>query len=182
MAIPNLKNCEFSIPMTEQHPVGDNDNNIGYSYTDQSPGLFDLWVPWGHVFEIQFLRITNEHESSTYDIDVILSTGKWKTNNNYYSNHGSGLAGSYSTSNAINTTTPYVNMTEANSADMAHWLAHETEVAADAYVDIIKKDTPLYLTEGNGLRFNTTTDYNQSDGGYGTKTLVATISYIDHYN
>ena len=29
MAIPNLKNCEFSIPMTEQHPVGANNSNIG---------------------------------------------------------------------------------------------------------------------------------------------------------
>ena len=181
MAIPNLKNCEFSIPMTEQHPVGANDSNIGHGITGQSAGYSDLLVPWGHLWEVQLLRVTNEHESSTYDIDVILSTGKWKINNNYYSTH-SGLQGNFSTSNAINTTTPYVNMTEAGAADMAHWLCHEEEIAADNYKDIITKDTPLYLTEGNGLRFNTTTDYNRSDGHYGTKTVVMTISYIDHYN
>ena len=181
MAIPNFKNCEFSIPMTEQHPIGDNDTSDGYGYDGASPGLWDLWVPWGHVFEIQLLRVTNEHESATYDVDVLMYTGKWRNHNNYYVNHNS-FQGDYTTSNAINTTTPYVNMTEANAADMGHWLAHEEEIAVDKYVDIIKKDTPLYLTEGNGLRFQTTTDYNQSDGGYGTKTLVATISYIDHYN
>ena len=181
MAIPNLKNCEFSIPMTEQHPVGANNSNIGHGINGQSAGYSDLLVPWGHVWEVQLLRVTNEHESSTYDIDVILSTGKWKTNNNYYSSHSS-FGGNWSSSNAINTTTPYVNMTETQHADMAHWLCHEEEVVPDNYVDIIKKDTPLYLSEGNTLRFDTTTDYNQSDGGYGTKTLVVTISYIDHYN
>ena len=181
MAIPNFKNCEFSIPMTEQHPVGANTSYIGESYTAQSPGSQDLFVPWGHLFEVQLLRVTNEHESSTYDIDVILSTGKWRSNNNYYATH-TNFSGNHTASNSVNTTTPYVNMTEANAADMGHWLAHEEEIAVDKYVDIIKKDTPLYLTEGNGLRFDTTTDYNQSDGGYGTKTLVVTISYIDHYN
>ena len=181
MAIPNLKNCEFSIPMTEQHPVGAENSNIGHGINGQSAGLSDLVVPWGHLWEVQLLRVTNEHESSTYDIDVILSTGKWKTNNNYYSSHSS-FGGNWSSSNAINTTTPYVNMTEAQHADMAHWLCHEEEVVPDNYVDIIKKDTPLYLSEGNTLRFDTTTDYSQSDGGYGTKTLVVTISYIDHYN
>ena len=181
MAIPNLKNCEFSIPMTSQHPVSANTSYIGESYTAQSPGSFDIWIPWGHLWEVNLIRVTNEHESSTYDIDVILSTGKWKSNPNYYSTH-TNFSGNWTSSNSVNTTTPYVNMTEANAADMGHWLAHETEVAADAYVDILKKDTPLYLTEGNGLRFDTTTDYNGSDGGYNTKTLVATISYIDHYN
>ena len=180
MAIPNLKNCEFSIPMTEQHPVGANTSYIGHGITGQSPGYTDLFVPWGHLWEVQLLRVTNEHESSTYDIDVILSTGKWRANNNYSSH--SNFSGNHTDSNSVNTTTPYVNMTEANFADMAHWLAHETELNADTYVDIITKDTPLYLSEGNGLRFDTTTDYNQSDGGYGTKTLVVTISYIDHYN
>ena len=181
MAIPNIKNCEFSIPMTEQHPVGNNDNSLGYGYDALSPGLMDLFVPWGHVYEVQFLRATNEHESSTYDIDVLLMTGKWRSNNNYYTTHSS-FTGDHTSSNAINTTTPYVNMTEAGAADMAHWLCHEKEVAADNYLDIITKDTPLYLTEGNGLRFDTTADYNQSDGNYGTKTIVMTISYIDHYN
>lgn len=181
MAIPNLKTCEFSIPMTSQHPVGDTTASIGHGITGQSAGLWDLFVPWGHLWEIQLLRFSNESESSTYDIDVIMSTGKWRINQNYYSTHSS-FQGNYSSSNAINTTTPYVNMTDASAADMAHWLAHEKEVTADNYVDIITKDTPLYLTEGNGLRFETTSDYNQSDGGYGTKTLVATISYIDHYN
>ena len=180
MAIPNFKNCEFSIPMTEQHPVGSNTDNQGYGYDAQSPGLWDLWVPWGHVYEIQLLRATNENESSTYDIDVLLSTGKWEINNNYYSTHGSGFSGDHN--DYYSTTSPYVNMTEAGAADMAHWLCHEEEIAADNYKDIITKDTPLYLSEGNTLRFDTTTDYNQSDGGYGTKTLVVTISYIDHYN
>jgi len=181
MAIPNLKNCEFSVPMTEQHPVGANTTQIGHGYTAQSPGLTDLFVPWGHLWEVQLLRFSNESESTTYDIDVILSTGKWRSNNNYYSTHGN-FSGNHTASNTVNTTTPYVNMTEANFADMGHWLAHEKEVTADNYVDIINKDTPLYLSEGNGLRFDTTADYNQSDGNYGTKTLVATISYIDHYN
>ena len=181
MAIPNIKNCEFSIPMTEQHPVGSEDSSLGYGYDALSPGFFDLFVPWGHVYEIQLIRATNEHETSTYDIDVLLMTGKWRSNNNYYTNHSS-FQGDHVTANAINTTTPYVNMTEAYAADMGHWLCHEEEIAADNYKDIITKDTPLYLTEGNGLRFNTTTDVNQSDGNYGTKTITMTISYIDHYN
>ena len=181
MAIPNLKTCEFSIPMTVQHPVNSNDGSIGRGYTAQSPGLFDIWIPWGHLWEVQLLRATNEHESSTYDIDVILSTGKWKVNNNYYSTHSS-FQGSFVTANAINTTTPYVNMTEAGAADMAHFLCHEEEIAADNYKDIITKDTPLYLSDGNGLRFLTTANYSGSDGNYSTNTLVMTLSYIDHYN
>ena len=181
MAIPNLKNCEFSIPMTEQHPVGANTSYIGHGITGQSPGYTDLFVPWGHLWEVQLLRVTNEHESSTYDIDVILSTGKWKVNNNYYSTHSS-FSGNFVTANAINTTTPYVNMTEAGAADMAHYLCHEEEIAADNYKDIITKDTPLYLSEGNGLRFLTTADYSGSDGNYSTNTLVMTLTYIDHYN
>ena len=167
--------------MTEQHPVGANTSQIGHGYTAQSPGLTDLFVPWGHLFEVHLLRVTNEHESSTYDIDVILSTGKWKVNNNYYSTHSS-FQGSFVTANAINTTTPYVNMTEAGAADMAHFLCHEEEIAADNYKDIITKDTPLYLSEGNGLRFLTTANYSGSDGNYSTNTLVMTLSYIDHYN
>ena len=181
MAIPNLKTCEFSIPMTEQHPVNGVDSHIGRGYNAQSPGFFDVWIPWGHLWEVQLLRATNEHESSTYDIDVILSTGKWKVNNNYYSSHSS-LQGNFVTSNAINTTTPYVNMTEVGAADMAHFLCHEEEIAADNYKDIITRDTPLYLSEGNGLRFLTTANYNGSDGNYSTNTIVMTLSYIDHYN
>ena len=181
MAIPNLKNCEFSITMTEQHPVGANTSYIGESYTAQSPGSQDLFVPWGHLFEVQLLRVTNEHESSTYDIDVILSTGKWRSNNNYYATH-TNFSGNHTASNSVNTTTPYVNMTEANFPDMAHWLCHEEEIAVDNYKDIITKDTPLYLSEGNGLRFLTTANYSGSDGNYSTNTLVMTLSYIDHYN
>ena len=73
-------------------------------------------------------------------------------------------------------------MTEAGAADMAHFLCHEEEIAADNYKDIITKDTPLYLSEGNGLRFLTTANYSGSDGNYSTNTLVMTLSYIDHYN
>lgn len=174
MAVPNLKTCEFSLPMTSQHPVGDVTTAIGRGYLSSTAKFNDINVPWGHCFEVLLLRATNEHESNTFDIDVILGTGQYKLSPNYYHNSDNG---DYDTSNAINTATPYVNSTEPGISDYKFYLAHEKEVTADNYVDIITRDTPLFLNEGNSLRFETTSDYTQDHD----KTLVMTISYIDHY-
>ena len=108
------------------------------------------------------------------DIDVILGTGQ-RRSSNYYYNAGTGVM---DTSNSFNTTTPYLNATgEPGHADMAHYLAHEKEVTADNYIDIITRDTPLFLNEGNFLRFETTADFTHNYN----LTLVVTLSYIDHY-
>jgi hypothetical protein len=175
MSLPNLKTCEYSMPITRMFPVCDEDNDIGRGTSNQIGFYDEIVVPWGHCYEIQFIRATNEHESSTYDLDIYMRYGGWMTNGNYYS---TGEVGTFSTANSINNTTPYLNGTMA-AKDNAMMLCHEKEVVADSYVDIITKDTPIYLSEGMGMRFHTTSDYGTS---WSTMTLAMTVSYIDHYN
>ena len=179
MSVPNLKNCEFSIPITRMYPVGDggtDHTDLGRGGNSSGQKYIDLWVPWGHVFEVQFLRATNENESSTYDIDVFMHYGQGLLSSNTASG---GNTGNPVVDANENDTTPYIDFTEPSFRDIGMWLVHEKEVAVDTYVDLLTKDTPIYLSEGMALRFETTTDYGDT---WGTKTLAITISYIDHYN
>ena len=179
MSVPNIKNCEFSIPITRMYPVGDDSSaqtNLGRGYHSSGQKYIDLWVPWGHVFEVQFLRATNENESSTYDIDVFMHYGGGMLSSNTASG---GNSGNPVTDANVNNTTPYIDFTEPSFKDLGMWLVHEKEVGPDLYVDLLTKDTPIYLSEGMALRFETSGDYGD---GWDTKTLAMTISYIDHYN
>tara|TARA_R100000005_G_scaffold90374_1_gene61649 strand:+ start:1119 stop:1649 length:531 start_codon:yes stop_codon:yes gene_type:complete len=176
MSLPNLKTCEYSMPVTRMFPVAYSTDTLGRGPSDQIGFYDDIIVPWGHCYEIQFIRATNEHESSTYDLDIHIRYGGWNVNGNYYA---SGRNGQFSTSNSINNTTPYLNGSMA-AKDVTLMLCHEKEITADSYVDIITKDNPLYLSEGMGMRFeNNSADYAT---GWTTKTLAMTVSYIDHYN
>ena len=176
MSLPNLKTCEYSMPITRMFPVSDaSTTDLGRGPYDQTGFHDDIVVPWGHCYEVQFIRATNESESTTYDLDIHMRYGGWNVNGNYYSY---ARAGTFTTSNAINNTAPYLNGSMA-AKDVTLMLCHEKEITADNYVDIITKDNPLYLSEGMGLRFETTADYAT---GWTTMTLAMTVSYIDHYN